>query len=130
MSTQSSNRTLRRQFLARTWIGLLLAIFTSISAFIITRITGQVFGAWDWAEFVLVLTLLELLIITLLAGLDADPDPSLRRWHFVEDPQAEFPLMGAKPGMRLYRRIDPSWISIAIPLVVLAIVAVVVAIVS
>lgn len=126
MTNRSTHQAMPLQYLTKMWIGLLLGAIIAIGALIVTQTTGQVFGAWNWAEFVLVLCLLQLLILTLLAALDADPDPTLRRWHYVEDPQAEFVLMGAKPGMRLDRRIDPRWISIATPILMLMAVVIVV----
>jgi hypothetical protein len=101
-------------------IGLLLSACTASIALLVTQTTGPVFGSWDWADFTLVLVLLELVVLAMLATLGADPGLTLRRWHFVEDPQAEFPLMGARPGQGLLRRIDPHWMLNALPLTLLA----------
>jgi hypothetical protein len=59
--------------------------------------------------------------IAALAALDTDPNPSLGRWHYVEDPQAETPLAGMKYGSGVLRRMDPRWVWNGVALFVVAI---------
>jgi hypothetical protein len=107
------------QCLKRVRVGLLLVAGTVSVAVLVTTLSGPVFGIWGWADLSLVLAVIVLVMILLLATLEADPGPTLRLWHFVEDPQAEFPLMGAPPGRNMPQRIPAQWLWAAAPLALL-----------
>lgn len=78
-------------------LGVLVAGSTMLLAALVILVTGPLFGVWGWREVALVALLAEALGLGLLALRGSD-EPALRRWDAHADPQARFPMMGARPG--------------------------------
>jgi hypothetical protein len=76
---------------------LTLAAIAVVGAY--TAIFGKLFGAWDWPAMTFVLLIIELLGLLTLGSLLNEANPTLRRWDMQRDPQAVFPLAGARPGV-------------------------------
>jgi hypothetical protein len=79
--------------------GSLLTLAAVAIAAVYTAIFGKLFGAWDWAAMTFVLLIVELLGLLTFGSLLNEANPTLRRWDMQRDPQAEFPLAGARPGV-------------------------------
>jgi hypothetical protein len=85
--------------LAQLLPGTLLTLATVAGSVAYTASFGRLFGAWDWVAMTFVLLLIELLGLLTFGSLLNESNPTLRRWDTQADPQAEFPLAGARPGM-------------------------------
>jgi hypothetical protein len=94
--------------------GSLLTLAAVAIAGVYTANFGRLFGAWDWAAMTFVLLVIELLGLLTFGNLLNESNPTLRRWDMQRDPQAEFPLAGAPPGVNAQPLVGGWLLSLAL----------------